>query len=147
MNDPDIRQRAFVFGVIEAVAYDPLVTDSEADVVDGDFYFGAYRFMQESGSPDGRGVVRFENADKVLERVAGIDNVLDDQNVAIFDIPAHVHYEAHRTGGNTAGGVAGNGDELDRARNRKLSRQVGQEDERAFEYTNKYDVALIAVVV
>mgnify|MGYP001819483387 CR=1 FL=1 len=107
--------------VIEAVTHDPFVADTETDVVDGYVDLGAFRLVQQCGGSYGGRAMRLEDADQVFQRVPGIDDVLDDEYVAVLDVAAYVHHEAHRTGGNTAGGVAGNGDKLDRARDRKLS--------------------------
>src|SRR5210317_2220425 len=65
--------------------------------------------------------------------MAGIDDVLDDEHMFALDVSANVHDKPHGTRGPAATAVAGDGDELDRARNRQLAGEVRKEHKCALE--------------
>ena len=52
----------------------------------------------------------------------------DNQYMTIFDIAAHIHDQAHGSAGNIAIVVTRYGDEFDRARDAKATRQIGQKN-------------------
>ncbi len=52
--------------------------------------------VQQRAGPDRLGAVRLQDADQVIQRVAGVHDVFDDQHVLALDAAAHVHDEPHR---------------------------------------------------
>jgi cobalt-zinc-cadmium efflux system protein len=142
----DVRQRAVPLGVVEPVADDPLVADIEPEVVDVDLDLGPFRLADECTGPDGRGTMGTEHADQVLERMGGIDDILDDQDVLAFDVAAHVHDQPHGSRRRAAAIVARYGDELDRAGDCQFARQIGQENERALQHADQHELIGVGIV-
>ncbi len=65
----------------------------------------------------------------MLQRVAGIDDVLDDQHVAPLDLAAQVLQDAHLARGFGRVAVGGGLEEIDLHRQVDLAHQIGDEDE------------------
>ena len=127
-NNPDVGEGAISLRVVEAVSDHPLISDIKAEVVCLHFDLGAFCLADERAGLDRCRPMRLEHANQVLERVARVDDILDDEHVLALDIAAHVHDQAYRAGRRAPAAVAGDRDELDGARNAQAARKVGQED-------------------
>ncbi len=114
-NDADVRQVAIPLIQIEAVADDEDVVDGEAQVVDGNFDFAGRRFVQKCTELDGSGAAKSEEIQDRTQRVAGIDDVFDQQDVASAYRHLDVFANPHLTRGRAAA-VARGLEEIDRYR-------------------------------
>ena len=72
--------------MVETVTDDELVGDIEDDVVGLDRDFAATGFAEEDGGANGVWMMERELGDDFDERVAGIEDVVDDQDVATLQI-------------------------------------------------------------
>ena len=94
MNNTYIRQRPVPLREIKTVANDPLVTDRKSQVVDFDIDLGLVLFVKEGAGSDRCRAAGLEHVDQIVQRVAGIDDILDDHNVSSRDTCAYVHDQA-----------------------------------------------------
>src|SRR4051794_1807906 len=98
-------QIAILLGVIEAVADHELVRYVEPDVPDLEIYLHGFRFAQQGAHLHRGRSARTQVGHQPGQREAGIDDVLDDQNVPATDVPVQVLEDAHDTGRLGAGPV------------------------------------------
>jgi hypothetical protein len=127
-----VRQVPVPLGDVEAVADEELVGDGEPDVADGEILDeAAVRAIEERDDREGAGLAQPERLAEIVERQAGIDDVLDEQDVAMCDLGVQVLQEADARVAARFGirAVAGQLDEVDRVRDRQRARQVGEKDE------------------
>src|SRR6188508_1963126 len=85
LQHADVGQIAVALVVVEAVADDEPVRDREADVVDGDLGQPSRGLVEQAADPDRGRVALPEVAQEVVERQAGVDDVLDEDHVASLD--------------------------------------------------------------
>ena len=78
---PTNGQVAVALGVVEAVADDELVRDVEADVADRHVDLGGLGLAQQRADLDRGRAARPEVAQQPGQRQAGVDDVLDDEDV------------------------------------------------------------------
>jgi hypothetical protein len=76
--------------IVETEAYDKVVRDGEGGVVGLDRELERVGFEEEGGDADRGGLMFLELVDKVVHRMAGIDNVFYYNDVAV----AYVFHEA-----------------------------------------------------
>jgi hypothetical protein len=143
-----VREVPVALVEVEAVADEELVGDGEADVAYGQILDEApVRPVEERrGGERGRGAER-ERLAEVVERQAGVDDVLDDHDVAPGDLAVEVLEQADAgvTALVGAGGVARELEEVQAVRDADRPRQVGDEDEARLQ--RRYEQRLAAVVV
>jgi len=120
---------------VEAVADEVLVRYDEAHVANGEVVdeapIGAVEQSRnrERGRPPHR-----QELPEVVERQAGVDDVLDDHHVTALDGAVQVLQEANPLVAAWRGAsVAGELDEIDFVRRTDRAREVGEEEERAFQ--------------
>ena len=77
-----------MLAVVEAVADDELVRDREADVVDRDVHEPPGGLVEERADPERARVLAAQVPEQVVERQPGVDDVLDEQDVAAVDADA-----------------------------------------------------------
>src|SRR3990170_3083177 len=82
---PDEREVAVALPVVEAVSDDEAVRDGEAEVIDRDLHQPAGRLVEERADAQRGGVLPVQVADEVVEREPGVDDVLDDEDVATLN--------------------------------------------------------------
>ena len=83
----------------------------------------------------------------MLERVAGVDDVLDHQHVAAFDLAAQILEDAHLAARLRGVAVARDLEEIDFHRQVELTHQVGNEDERAAQQPHYHQLVGAGIVV
>ena len=76
--------------VVEAVADHELVGDLEADVVHRDVDEPARRLVEQRADPERGRVLAAQVPDEVVEGEAGVDDVLDQQDVLVGDARGQV---------------------------------------------------------
>jgi hypothetical protein len=117
---------------IEAVPHEQLVRDGEADVPDRDVLDEAPvgTVEQRDRGQRARRTQRQRLAE-VVERQPGVDDVLDDQDVAARDLAVQV-LEQTNAGVSAlvgAGGIAGELEEVEAVGDPQRTREVGDEDD------------------
>ncbi len=141
----DVGEGAVLVGAVEAVADHPDVRDVEAEVADVDVDLLAVELAQQGAAGEGRRLAGRQGLHQVSQRVTGVDDVLDDQDVLAADVGAEVHDQPHRPG-RGAVAVRRQRHEVDAARDRQPAREVGEEDERPLEDADHQQVVDGAVV-
>lgn len=80
------RQIAPEAVVIESVTYDELVRDADADVVDPDVFLVCFGLEEQRRDLEMLDVLGLENRFELLYGVSRIDDVLDDDHAAAFQV-------------------------------------------------------------
>src|SRR5262245_28123291 len=133
LQDADVRKVPVALREVEPVTDDEPIWDLEADVTDGNVDLPPRRLRQERADLERGGTPRPEVAHQVRERKPGVDDVLDDEDVAVLERDVEVLENADDARRVTRRSVAGDGHEVDLARNSQLAHQVGHEEDRALE--------------
>jgi hypothetical protein len=134
-DDMQVGQVPVALVEVEPVADEELVGDREADVPDRQvLHDPPVRPVEERDGGERRGRAQRQRAAEVVERQAGVDDVLDEQDVPAGDLLVEVLEE---TGLPLAPGlgaaVAGELDEVDVVEDRQRPGEVGQEDGRGLQ--------------
>ena len=120
---------------VEAVPGIELVRDDEADVADRKVVDeAAVRPVEERHDGERRRAPQRERLDEEVERQAGVEDVLDDDDMPFLDLDVQVLEQPD--GGvptGRAAGVSGQLDELEVMEDRQRARQVGEEDDAGLE--------------
>ena len=143
-----VGQRAVSLVGVEAVADEELVRDDEADVPDrqvGDE--AAIGPVEQRHDGERARPAQRERLAEESKRQAGVDDVLDDEDVAPFDVGVEVLEEADsgRAARLAVGAVPGELDEVERMQDRDRAREVGDEDERRLERGDEQRLASLVV--
>lgn len=94
-------------------------------------------FIKEGNRLNGSWLARIEEVGQVLERQTGIDDVFDDDDMAIGNVFVEVFNDSDDTGRFRTVRVAGHGDKVHKNSRRHLSAEVGVEEGRAFQDADK----------
>jgi hypothetical protein len=122
-----VRQVAVALVEVEAVADEELVRDREPDVRDRQVGDEApIGTVEERDRRERGGTPQTQRAAEVVEREAGVHDVLDDQDVAAVDLRVEVLQQADAR---RALAVRGELEEVELVRDLERAREVGQEDE------------------
>jgi hypothetical protein len=116
-----IRQVPVSLGDVEAVPDEELVRDGEADVADRQILDeAAVRAVEERNDRQRGGGAQLERAAEVVERQAGVDDVLDQQDVAVGDLRVEIleQPDARVAAGVGVRAVARELDEVERVQDR-----------------------------
>ena len=81
-----------------------------------------------------------EVAQQPGQRQPGVDDVLDDQHVAVVDVLVEVLEDAHHARGRRRRPVGADGHELQLGRERDRPGEVGDEEDRALEHRDEQQV-------
>src|SRR5438876_12166448 len=81
LEDGNVRQISILLRVVETIANDKTILDGEADVFDLDVDLAARWFAEQARRPEGAWIACAENLLQVGEGEAGIDDVLDDDDI------------------------------------------------------------------
>src|SRR4029079_6981550 len=82
----------------EAVTDDELVLDREADVIDLHVHLPTRRLAEETRRTDALRGARPQNVLQVAQREPGVDDVLDDDDVASFEAAVQILQDPHLAG-------------------------------------------------
>jgi hypothetical protein len=133
---------------IEAVADEELVGDGEADVADGDILHEppVRPVEQRHGCKRGRRA-EGERLAEVVQRQAGVDDVLDDDDVPAGDLGVQILEEADARMAALvrAGRVARELEEVEPVRDAQRAREVRDEDEARFQRRDEERLAAVVV--
>ena len=134
-----IGQVAVSLVEIEAVADEELVRDGEADVADRQILDEPpVRPVEERGGCERAGLPEAQRPEEVVEREAGVDDVVDQQDVAPADVEIEVLQQADAVLAARIGApVACELEEVDPVHDRDRPREVGEEDEAGLEQADQ----------
>lgn len=144
----EIRQVAVALLEIEAVADEELVGDGEADVAHRQVVDQAPVGAVEQGRAAERAwPAQVEDAAQVVERQAGVDHVLDDEQVAPPDLDVQVlqQPDAGVAACRRVRAVAGQLDEVDSVEDGERPREVGEEDDTGLQRADEERLAALVV--
>src|SRR5699024_9747658 len=133
LEDADVGEVAVVVGVVQAVAHHKVVRALEAHIVRREVGVVAHLLVEEGDGLHALGTAGGEEVFEVLEGEAGVDDVVDDDDVPAGDVHIHVLVELHHARGLAGGAVAGHGDEVHVDVEVDLPAEVGEEEGRALE--------------
>ena len=99
IQNAEIRQIAIVLREIETVADNEFVGNVEAAIVNFNVDFTARRLVEERADFDAVRLFVHEVINKVAHGRAGVDNVLNEQNVASFGVVIEIFEDVDLAGG------------------------------------------------
>jgi hypothetical protein len=144
----DVGEVAVALVEVEAVADEVLVGNGEADVAHCEIlHQSPVRTVEERRRGEGARIPEEQRLAQVVEREAGVDDVLDDEHVASIDPGVEILQEPHagRLRAARIAVVGGEFDEVQVVQDRRRAREVGEEDEARLE--RRDEEGLEAVVV
>ena len=141
----DIRQVAVVVGIVESVADNELVRDREAAKIGLQALTVAILLVEEGDRGDAGGVARGEELAQIFHRQAGVDDVLDDDDMAAGDVVVEILDQAHDTGGLVVQAIAGDCDEIHVDRAVHAAAEIDVEKGRALEHADEHG-PLVAIL-
>jgi hypothetical protein len=133
---------------IEAVSNEELVGHREAHVADGHvLHQAAVRAVEERHGRQRGGIAEGERLAEVVERQAGVDHVLDDQDVAARDLRVEILEEADAAMAALigAGRIASELDEVEAVVDPDRARQIGDEDDARLEGRDEQRLSALVV--
>jgi hypothetical protein len=134
VDDPEVGQAAVASVEVEAVADEVLVRDGEADVTERKVVDEpAIGAIQEGARCHLARPAELEGLHEIVERQPGVDDVLDDEDIAVRDREVEVFDQTDLRPSPEGPVVAGEDDEVERMGDGKGPREIGEEDERPFE--------------
>ena len=134
-----IREVAVLVGVIQAVSDDELVGNVETDVLDIQRAGHGLRLAEHRHDLDGVGVAAAQVLHQVAQRQAGVDDVLDDEDVAALDVLGEVLEDAHHAAGLRTGTVGRHGHPVHGHVGLHRAAQVRHGHDSTVEHTNHED--------
>ena len=140
----EVGQVAPALVEVEAVADEELVGDGEADVVDREvFDQAAIGPVEQRDDAQARRLAQAEQLAEVVQRQAGVDDVLDEQHVEPGDGDGGVLQQPDaRVPAGLVASVAGELDEVDLVRDRDRPAEVREEDEARLQQPDQQQVAV-----
>ena len=147
LEDADIGHIPVLLAVVQAVAHHELVGDLEAGIVGGDGLFAAGRLIQQGGNGDGGGALGLQVLRQEIQGIAGVQNILDDDDVAAADVALEVAGDLHHAGGLGGVLIGRKADELHLAFQLGGADQVRHENEAAVEDAHKHGVLVLESVI
>jgi hypothetical protein len=134
VDDPHVREAPEPSLQVEPVADEEVVGHGEADVAERDVVdeppIGP---VQQRAGHDLTRPTQGERLDQVVERQPGVDDVLDDEDVTPRDREVEILDQANLGLAAEGAVIPSEDDEVERVGDLDRPREVGQEDERAFE--------------
>jgi hypothetical protein len=127
----EVGQIPILLVEVEAVPHEELVRDGEADIAHGEVLDeAAVGTVQQRDCGQRARRTQRQRLAEVVERQPGVDDVLDDEDVAARDLAVQV-LEQTNAGVSAlvgAGGVAGELEEIEAVGDPERTREVGDED-------------------
>jgi len=138
-HEANVREIPESLSIVHTVADDEVVGDGEADVVSVNVFKTARGLVEERGSFEGTGAMLEDEFAEKGNGEAGIEDVFDEDDVFPFGGVIEVLDEFDGSAGALVLAVAGDGDEVKGAVNGDAAGEVGKENSRALEDSNKHD--------
>ena len=144
LEDADAREVAVAFGEIEAVADGEFVGDFEADEIGLELDLAASAFVEEHACVEAGGVELLQHVGDGGEGFPGVENVVDEQHVAVGDVEGEALEQLGLADGLGVVAIAGDADAIETDGVGNLAQQVGSEEDGAVNDGN-YGDFLVAV--
>jgi hypothetical protein len=129
---PDEGEVAVALGVIEAVTDNEKIGNLESDVMGPDDFLSASGLFEENANPEAPGAGGTKPGHDSFEGLAGVEDVVDDEDVAATEIEPHFLGEDEFAGlGFRA--IAGDAKEIQFDWQGKVAEQIGEEEDRTVE--------------
>ena len=141
-ENADAGEIAVAFGEIEAVANDEAIGDLEAHEVGLELDFTPADFVEEYAGADAGGVLLFDEIDDDGEGFAGIQNVIDQQHVAVGDIEREIIEEPRFPVRFGVVAVTGDADAIESDGVGDLPQEIGREENGAVDDGDDRDLFL-----
>ncbi len=138
-EEADVVYAAVALGEVHSVSDDELVGDLEGYVIGFDGDEAALGLVEAGGDLERGGLVLEHQAAEIAEGEAGVEDVLDDDDVLALDGVVDVLDELDGSGGDTGAAVAGDCDEVEGVIDADGAGEVSQEDGCAFEDADEDD--------
>ena len=130
-----------LLGVVETVADDEFVGNLKADVVCWDVVLAPGFFGEQNTGANFPGLHGLQFADHRAEGFAGVEDVIDEQYIAVADVEPEFLGE-HQLGGLGAVAITGDADEVEPHWQIDFTDEIGQEHEGAGEQPDDDEVAV-----
>jgi hypothetical protein len=146
-HEMQVWEVAVALGEVEAIADEELVRHGEADVAHGEVVDEpAVRAVEEGHHRDRRRAAEAERPHEVVERQAGVDDVLDDKHVPAGDTDVEVLQEAHRgMPAHRRAAVAGQLHEFQLVVDPERTREIGDKDDARLQRRDEERLASLVV--
>jgi hypothetical protein len=144
-----IRQVPVALADVEAVTDEELVGHGEAHIANGQILDEpAVRPVEEGDNSQRGGAAQGERLAEVVQREAGVDHVLDDQDVAAGELLVEVLEQADPrvAAGVGVGPVARELDEVERMGDGDRAREIRDEDDAGLERGDEQRLATLVVL-
>src|ERR1700752_3665911 len=133
MQNANVGQVAVALGVVQAVADDELIGNREAGVVGAHIGNAALRLVQEHDHANQLGLFLFKEPEQVVQREAGVENILDHDHGFPFDTHVEVLDQFHFSRGVGPLPVTRNRQEIEGNFPSQLSGQIREKKNRSFQ--------------
>ena len=127
----DAGQVAVAFGEIEAVADDKMVGNGEADEIRGDLGLAAMLFVEQDAGVKRGGFLTAKDAGDFGEGVAGVEDVVNKQDVLLGEVEADLVNDFRLGDGAVFVFVGGDADAVETHVEVELPQEVGGEHDGA----------------
>lgn len=128
-EDADAGEVAVAFGEIETVADDEFIGDGETHEVGLEFDLATTTFIEEHASADAGGVEFLDHGDDGGDGFAGVEDVVDEEDVAVGDVEAEAAEDLGLADGAGLVAVAGDADTVEADGVRNFAEEVGGEED------------------
>ena len=133
-------------GVVESVADNELVLDFESDIFNRYVHLSSAGLAQEAGGFQARRIAGAKDFLKVGQRDARVDDVFDDDDMAVFERNIEILQQPDLARAFGRGAVARDRDEIERHGSRHRPGEIGEKDKRALEHGDKVQRFALAIV-
>src|SRR5262245_56172950 len=113
VEDTNIGKVAIDFIVVKAIADHEVVGDGKAYPVHRHDDFTAFGLIEQGNDTEGSGLAFLQNPHQIIECIAAVDNVFDNQDVASFNRLVEVLENAYNPAAFGSGAIAAGCHEVD----------------------------------
>src|SRR5258708_5645247 len=134
-----VQEIAVAFGVVQAVAYDELIGNGEANITRAVWGGAPPGLVDKYRHTNARGLALLEYTQQILQRHAGVQNVFDHDHRLSLDAGVQVARELYLAGCMRPASIARDRDEIERNISPDLPGQIGKKKYRAFQHADKME--------
>lgn len=124
----DKGQVPVVVVVVQSISHNEDIRDAEAEEVGSHFDRAAALFHQEHGSANAARLAALEGAHQSFERLSGVEDVVDDEHVAIANVRDEIHADVQVAGDGRLAAIARSMHDADAVRDRDFADEIGHEE-------------------
>src|SRR5512133_1173208 len=148
-DNANVRQIPIALGVVQAVAHNEFIRNLEAHIVRFDGLLAPRGLIEQRGNFERPGLMGHQNSSQVSEREAGIEYVLDEDQIFVPHGMINIFGQADLTGRIPSGlqllswagaiAIAGNADEIESRIQVHLASKIAEENGRSFQHSDEDD--------